>query len=608
MANTFTWFGGSGFGNVGNNWVPAGGPPGPGDIAIINSGTVLLVDGAFNDNTIEVSNGTLSFTGDMSGGSSFDADTLLTSQVGEVSTAGAVVLDSAGIFVNDGTIAADGPAGSTFTLEVNAYGTVAGDFAIDGLITIDASNSMTFDVGANSELTNAGTIDVASAGTLVVSGTLAIQSGGTVLVQNGATVYGADALVNFGNLVINGGTLSAAAIIGAGTLGIIAGGTLVVTGTLAEGETIAFSGSHDLLALAGPPSIVVGGTIEGFVHFATLDLTSLPYVAGATAVLSGNTIDVTSGGTIVAVAGIDLTHSGSYFTGPDGGTGTEVIACFLAGTRIATPAGERAIETLRIGDAVLTQHGGPQRVKWIGRRSYSADQVAADAALRPILIAPGALGDGVPHRTLAVSPMHALVVDGLFILAAALVNGVSIRRSDANGPLDYLHLEFAAHEVVLAEGAAAESFVDEMSRDVFDNVAEYYALYGVTDPTPRRAARTEDGYALDAVRRRLAARAGIHPEPTAPGPLLGHVERLADAIAEGWVLDEANPTIPVELEAWHDGARLGRVLANRYRTDLDRAGLGGGRCAFRLKLPPGAARADLAIRRAQDGAAVPMQA
>ncbi len=70
------------------------------------------------------------------------------------------------------------------------------------------------------------------------------------------------------------------------------------------------------------------------------------------------------------------------------------------------------------------------------------------------------------------------------------------------------------------------------------------------------------------MRRRLAARAGIFPKGDAPGRLLGHVERLADGNAEGWVLDEANPTRPVELEAWHGGAWLGRVLANRYRTDL----------------------------------------
>jgi hypothetical protein len=186
------------------------------------------------------------------------------------------------------------------------------------------------------------------------------------------------------------------------------------------------------------------------VHFATLDLSGLPYVGGASAViLSGGTMAVISATGTFSLATIGLTEGRHYFTAPDGGIGTEVIACFLAGTRIATPAGERAIESLRIGDVVLTQHSGPQRVKWIGRRGYSAAEAEANAPLRPILIAPGALGDGVPRRMLAVSPMHSLLIDGLFIPAAALVNGVSIRRGDADGPLDYLHLEFDAHEVVL---------------------------------------------------------------------------------------------------------------------------------------------------------------
>src|SRR5208282_4677708 len=148
--------------------------------------------------------------------------------------------------------------------------------------------------------------------------------------------------------------------------------------------------------------------------------------------------------------------------------------------------------------------------------------------------------DGVPRRSLSVSPMHALLIDGLFIPAAALVNHVSIRRGDAANAVAYLHLEFAAQEVVCAEGAESESFVDELSRDLFDNVAEYRAFYGDDDAAPRLLARTEEGFALERVRRRLAARAGVELKRAEPGRLLGHVERVETGVAEGWVLDEAN--------------------------------------------------------------------
>ena len=45
--------------------------------------------------------------------------------------------------------------------------------------------------------------------------------------------------------------------------------------------------------------------------------------------------------------------------------------CFLSGTTIACPDGERAVETLDIGDLVLTFDGCAVPVKWIGRQTLS---------------------------------------------------------------------------------------------------------------------------------------------------------------------------------------------------------------------------------------------
>jgi hypothetical protein len=174
---------------------------------------------------------------------------------------------------------------------------------------------------------------------------------------------------------------------------------------------------------------------------------------------------------------MDAAANGKTFTTDSmpGGATVLQVACYCAGTRIRTPSGERPIEALRIGDRVTTPKGSAP-IKWIGRRSYTAAQVAANAQLRPVRIRASALATGVPRRDLLVSPSHAVLVDGFLIPAAALVNGASILREPSRD-VAYLHIELAAHELIFAELALAETYVDEAGRDLFDNAAEYDALY-----------------------------------------------------------------------------------------------------------------------------------
>lgn len=154
-------------------------------------------------------------------------------------------------------------------------------------------------------------------------------------------------------------------------------------------------------------------------------------------------------------------------------------ACFAAGTRIATPEGERAVETLEIGDMVTTADGRAVPVRWIGRQTLH--KIFAGDRARPVRVTAGALGSGLPHTDLVLTPDHALILDGLAITAGALVNGTTITLD----PLDtlpdrvtYYHVETTAHDAILANGAAAETFVDAPGRRAFDNHAEYVALYG----------------------------------------------------------------------------------------------------------------------------------
>src|SRR6202012_4719209 len=109
-----------------------------------------------------------------------------------------------------------------------------------------------------------------------------------------------------------------------------------------------------------------------------------------------------------------------------------------------------------------------------------------------------------------VSPEHAMFIDGMLIPAGCLVNGVSILKVAGIEEVEYFHLEFDRHVVIFAEGAPAESFVDDQSRMLFHNEEEYRLLY----PNERRAAhaefcapRVEDGPKLYSLHRALAARA-----------------------------------------------------------------------------------------------------
>ena len=241
----------------------------------------------------------------------------------------------------------------------------------------------------------------------------------------------------------------------------------------------------------------------------------------------------------------------------------------------------------------------------MGRRTYTAAQVANNPHLRPVLIRRDALGPGVPHRDLAVSAMHCMYVDDVMIPAASLVNGRTIERRDAPAPVTYFHIELADHDVIFAEGAATGTFIDDNSRLMFENACEYHDLYGAEAPPVTSMARLNEGYHLDAVHRRLATRAGIVRDATDPVDLLGHVEAYANGILTGWAINAAGAD-PVELEVVADGETVARVIANRYRVDLDHAGIADGIGGFTVALP--AAVTDLAevtVRRTADGARLP---
>lgn len=161
-----------------------------------------------------------------------------------------------------------------------------------------------------------------------------------------------------------------------------------------------------------------------------------------------------------------------------GNTFTQV--CFAAGTMIATPEGEVAVETLSIGDMVMTASGDQVPVKWIGHQTIKQSTVSTSQA--PVRVSKDALAQGQPNQDLVLTASHGLIIDDLVINAGALINHDSIDYVPSNelpASVTYYHVETDAHEVIIANGIEAETYIDYIDRQVFDNYAEYVALYGI---------------------------------------------------------------------------------------------------------------------------------
>ncbi len=184
--------------------------------------------------------------------------------------------------------------------------------------------------------------------------------------------------------------------------------------------------------------------------------------------------------------------------------------CFVKSTRIRTPEGETRVEDLMIGQSVMTLSGNAQAVKWVGRHAYDPRFLTARPEALPVLIRRGALEDGIPHRDLYVSELHALYLDGWLVEARLVENGRSIQRQRRwSGPLEYFHVELDRHNVIYAEGAPAETYLDCGNRGMFQNAESFRRLYPtfrITDQV-EWSGRLVRGPALDAIRGRLAQRA-----------------------------------------------------------------------------------------------------
>ncbi|MHC2105720.1 Hint domain-containing protein [Methylobacterium sp. CM6246] len=281
--------------------------------------------------------------------------------------------------------------------------------------------------------------------------------------------------------------------------------------------------------------------------------------------------------------------------------------CYCTGTRILTEHGEVAVENLRVGQRVVTASGPLRPIRWIGTRRYPGS--TAPRADRPVRITAGALADGIPFRDLWVSPDHALHLDGLLVAAGHLVNGRSITRGEAVADLTYWHVELDAHDLLLAEGAPAESFFPAADlRARFDGGMGWPGTRPTAAPY---AERVEDGPTLTALARRLIQRAGLSVNEPGFGDLRGSLDlceiRNGDLRVAGWAQDATHPSGPVCLDVLLDGVVVAMTLAEIDRPDLGAAAIGEGRHGFDLGLDVPLAVGvfqTVSVRRSADGAKI----
>jgi VCBS repeat-containing protein len=199
-----------------------------------------------------------------------------------------------------------------------------------------------------------------------------------------------------------------------------------------------------------------------------------------------------------------------------------IAVCVLRGTRIDTARGRVAVEALEVGDRVQTLDSGYQPVRWLGSRRLGRRDLENAPELRPIRLARGALGAQCPDQALVVSPQHRVLVSGwkaelhfgqseVLVPAKCLVNDLDITIAHDLEDVEYFHILFDRHEIMVTNGALTESFfpgdyvLDALDQPVRDELAALFpALLADPDgfgPAARASVKVTEAAVL---------RSGVH--------------------------------------------------------------------------------------------------
>ncbi|MFD0859536.1 Hint domain-containing protein [Roseovarius aquimarinus] len=137
--------------------------------------------------------------------------------------------------------------------------------------------------------------------------------------------------------------------------------------------------------------------------------------------------------------------------------------CICAGMPVETARGPVAVEHLREGDMVLTRDGGAARV----RMMLHETRVFRDREdrRRPVLIAAGALGDGIPAQDVRLSPQHRVMMRDTAtgeerLVAACKLTGLrGVRRMRGVASAEYYNILLETHEILGVANLPVESLL-----------------------------------------------------------------------------------------------------------------------------------------------------
>ncbi|WP_158743660.1 Hint domain-containing protein [Acidisphaera sp. L21] len=254
----------------------------------------------------------------------------------------------------------------------------------------------------------------------------------------------------------------------------------------------------------------------------------------------------------------------------------EGIACYVAGTQILTVRGEVAVEALAPGDMAVTANGAHRPIIWMGHRRLDCRNHPRPATVWPVRVEAGAFGRGLPHHDLWLSPGHAVLIEGALLPVERLINGATVTSVPVDS-VTYWHVELDRHDVIFANGAAAESYLDTGNRSAFGNGGDALALHPDFSSTADMALRKTfpvSKQATTAARAKILGVAGLLGYALTADVAL-HI--LVDGVALAPSRVEGNAFVfelpPAYGEAWLASSHFVPAQMRPNMTDLRRLGV-----------------------------------
>jgi hypothetical protein len=352
-------------------------------------------------------------------------------------------------------------------------------------------------------------VDTSAAGTINGTATITLRSDGTGIDTLGTTVLTAQT-ISVTATVNNFAVATMQEVSGGGVFQQTGTTSTLNLGTITQGASVAPIELDVLNDVSGPSDLLSGSFTES--ASAAFDPTGFDPFSGLTAgqVSAAETVTVSTINTGLFTETITLTPDGSNANSFNQLLQKEtltinanIVPCFLAGTMIATDRGEVLVETLKAGDTVVTLSGAKRKLIWVGTGRSLATRGRRSAAT-PVTILKGALADNVPFHDLRVTKGHSLYLDGVLIPVECLINHRSIIWDDRAQEVTVFHLELETHDVLVANGAAAESYRDDGNRWLFQNANSGWSM----PPQAPCAPVLTGGPLVDAIWRRLLDRDG----------------------------------------------------------------------------------------------------